>query len=250
MIRKEHRDPKGGLNSRGRAAYNKEHGSNLKPGVRGKADTPEKMRRKGSWAVRFYGRSGALPPLKKPNGEPTRLALTAAAWGEPIPETEAEARAIAAKGRELLKRYQAQKKSSTHDMGKEAAGPMAESQTESGDFTVSVPGSGMEKETGQAEVRAADTTEKGTLAERKSAKPKAKYCGFTDSLKKTAAMKASTRKSLYKTLEYGGLGTLGAVDAHEAYKAHKEGDKGARNKALVGTAALGALIGATRLAGH
>jgi hypothetical protein len=60
----------------------------------------------------------------------------------------------------------------------------------------------------------------------------------------------STKQKLYKGLEYGGLGTLAAIDAHEAYKAHKEGDKKARNKALIGTGALGALIGATRLASH
>ena len=63
--------------------------------------TPEEMRRKGSWAVRFYGRSGRLPPLVK-NGEPTRFALTAAAWGEPVPKTIAAARKIAEKGRKLL----------------------------------------------------------------------------------------------------------------------------------------------------
>lgn len=108
---KEHKDPQGGLTSKGRTAYNKATGSNLKPGVRGPADTPEKMRRKGSWAVRFYGRKGPLPPLKKPNGEPTRFALTAAAWGEPVPKTEAAARAIGAKGRKLLERYRASKES-------------------------------------------------------------------------------------------------------------------------------------------
>lgn len=108
-LTKEHKDPKGGLTSKGRAAYNKATGSNLKPGVRGAADTPEKMRRKGSWATRFYGRKGPLPPLKKPNGEPTRFALTAAAWGEPVPQTEGAARAIAAKGKRLLERYHAKK---------------------------------------------------------------------------------------------------------------------------------------------
>lgn len=55
---------------------------------------------------------------------------------------------------------------------------------------------------------------------------------------------------LYKALEYGGLGALAALDIHEAYKAHKHKDTGARNKALIGTAALGALMGATALAKH
>ncbi|MDB6137010.1 MAG: hypothetical protein JWO94_82, partial [Verrucomicrobiaceae bacterium] len=65
----------------------------------------EEMRRKGSWAVRFYGRDGDLPPLKNAKGEPTRYALSAAAWGEPVPKTEAAARKIASKGRKLLERY-------------------------------------------------------------------------------------------------------------------------------------------------
>lgn len=71
---------------------------------------------------------------------------------------------------------------------------------------------------------------------------------FVKGFEKTAKMSANTKAKLYKGLEYGGLGTLAAVDAHEAYKAHKEGDKPGRNKALAGTGALGALMGATYLA--
>ncbi len=66
--------------------------------------TPADMRRKGSWAVRFYGRD-KLPPLIDENGEPTRHALSAHAWGEPVPKTVAAARRIAAKGERLLARY-------------------------------------------------------------------------------------------------------------------------------------------------
>jgi len=44
--------------------------------------------------------------MKKPNGEPTRLALSAAAWGEPVPQNAQDAAALAAKGRRLLERYQ------------------------------------------------------------------------------------------------------------------------------------------------
>ena len=62
------------------------------------------MRRKGSWAVRFYGRAGELPPLKDKHGKPTRFALTAAAWGEPVPKTDRAARSIAEKGKRLLAR--------------------------------------------------------------------------------------------------------------------------------------------------
>ena len=34
--------------------------------------------------------------------EPTRQALQAAAWGEPVPKTEADEKKLAAKGRKLL----------------------------------------------------------------------------------------------------------------------------------------------------
>ena len=101
------KDPKGGLTAAGRKAFAKSEGAHLKPGVRkAEADmTPEEMKRKGSWAVRFYVREGDLPPLIDAHGKPTRFALTARAWGEPVPKTEAAARRIAAKGRKLLERY-------------------------------------------------------------------------------------------------------------------------------------------------
>jgi hypothetical protein len=101
------KDPKGGLTAAGRKAFARKQGSHLKPGVMRKASemTPQDMRRKGSWAVRFYGRD-KLPPLVDAKGRPTRHALSAHAWGEPVPKTEAAARRIAAKGRRLLERYQ------------------------------------------------------------------------------------------------------------------------------------------------
>jgi hypothetical protein len=104
----ETKDPAGGLTAAGRARFEKTDGSHLKPGVMKSASemTPEEMKRKGSWAARFYGRE-KLPPLVKKNGEPTRFALSAHAWGEKVPTTEAEARAIAEKGRKLLERYKA-----------------------------------------------------------------------------------------------------------------------------------------------
>ena len=102
------KDPKGGLTAAGRAHFKKKEGANLKPGVKGPADTPEKMRRKGSFLTRFY--TNPSGPLKRPNGEPTRLALAARAWGESAPSTLAAAARLAAKGRALLKRYEATKK--------------------------------------------------------------------------------------------------------------------------------------------
>jgi hypothetical protein len=109
--RSAEKDPKGGLTAAGRKAFAKKDGSHLKPGVMKKASdmTPDDMRRKGSWAVRFYGRA-KLPPLVDNNGEPTRHALSAHAWGEPVPKTVAAARKIAAKGERLLARYHKLKK--------------------------------------------------------------------------------------------------------------------------------------------
>ena len=108
------KDPRGGLTAAGRAEFARKQGAHLKPGVKKAAAemTPTEMRRKGSWAVRFYGRSGKLPPLRDKTGKPTRFALTAAAWGEPVPKTAAAARRIAAKGKALLRQYKTRRASS------------------------------------------------------------------------------------------------------------------------------------------
>lgn len=105
---KPKKDPKGGLTAAGRAHFNRTEGSNLKPGVKGPADTPQKMRRKGSFLTRFF--TNPSGPMKKPNGKPTRLALSAAAWGEPVPQNRSDAAKLAAKGRRLLDRYEKAKK--------------------------------------------------------------------------------------------------------------------------------------------
>ena len=98
------RDPKGGLTDIGREYYKLRDGANLKPGVKGPADTPEKMRRKGSFLTRMF--TNPRGPMVK-NGKPTRLALSASAWGEPVPKTLDEAYALAVEGRKLLERYRA-----------------------------------------------------------------------------------------------------------------------------------------------
>jgi len=100
------KDPKGGLTAAGRKAYNDATGGNLRPGVKGPANTPLKQRRKGSFLTRFF--SNPQGPAKR-NGKPTRLALSANAWGEPVPMTKAAMLKLAAKGRALLKRYKASK---------------------------------------------------------------------------------------------------------------------------------------------
>lgn len=104
------KDPKGGLTAAGRAHFKRTEGANLKPGVKGAADTPEKMRRKGSFLTRFF--TNPSGPMKDEKGRATRLALSAAAWGEPVPGDAEAAAKLAAKGRRLLERYERTKKKS------------------------------------------------------------------------------------------------------------------------------------------
>ena len=96
---KEGKDPKGGLTAAGRKFYNEQTGGHLRPGVKGAADTPEKRKRKGSFLTRHF--TTPPGPVVK-DGKPTRQALQAAAWGEPIPKSEADEKKLAAKGRKLL----------------------------------------------------------------------------------------------------------------------------------------------------
>jgi hypothetical protein len=103
------RDPDGGLTAAGRKHFKETEGANLKPGVKGAADTPTKMRRKGSFLVRFF--TNPTGPMVDPKGRPTRLALSARAWGEPVPRNLEDAAKLAAKGRRLLDRYRSIKDS-------------------------------------------------------------------------------------------------------------------------------------------
>jgi len=71
--RKEGKNPKGGLNAKGRASYNAETGGNLKAPVKS-GDNPRRV----SFAARFSGMNG---PMKDEKGNPTRKALALKAWG-------------------------------------------------------------------------------------------------------------------------------------------------------------------------
>lgn len=71
--RSEGKNPKGGLNEKGRASYNAETGGHLKAPVKS-GTNPRRI----SFAARFAGMKG---DMKKPNGEPTRKALALKAWG-------------------------------------------------------------------------------------------------------------------------------------------------------------------------
>ena len=99
------KDPNGGLTAAGRKAFQESEGANLKPGVKKalKDMTPEEMKRKGSFLRRHY--ANLRGPLVGEDGKPTRLALQAHAWGEPVPKTPEAAKKLADKGTNLLERY-------------------------------------------------------------------------------------------------------------------------------------------------
>lgn len=120
---REGRNPQGGLTQAGRDFFAKRDGSHLKPGVTGAADTPEKMLRKGSFLVRTF--THPRGPMIDPKGQPTRLALSAHAWGEKVPKSVSEAHKLAAKGHQLLSKYHAQQEKS--GFAKKAAGKGAPS---------------------------------------------------------------------------------------------------------------------------
>lgn len=77
--RKEGKNPKGGLNAKGRASYKKQTGGTLKPPVSARQASKSKTdaaRRKS-----FCARMGGMPgPAKKPNGKPTRKTLALRKW--------------------------------------------------------------------------------------------------------------------------------------------------------------------------
>ena len=123
------KDPQGGLTQAGREHFKETEGANLKPGVTGPADTPEKMKRKGSFLRRHFANPDP-GPLKDAKGKPTRRALSAHAWGEPVPETTADVKKLAAKGKELLEEYhEAKEAKGKAPGGKETAGKKATAPT-------------------------------------------------------------------------------------------------------------------------
>ena len=95
------KNPRGGLNAAGRASYKRETGGTLKAPVKGAPDSPEEMRRKGS----FLTRMGSMPGLlTDEQGDKTRLKLSLEAWGH-----RGDKASAVAKGRRLLERYRKQK---------------------------------------------------------------------------------------------------------------------------------------------
>ncbi len=72
-MRKEHKNPKGGLTAAGRRHFKRKEGANLKAPVKSGTNP-----RRVSFAARFGGMAGALKDKK---GRPTRLKLALKAWG-------------------------------------------------------------------------------------------------------------------------------------------------------------------------
>lgn len=72
-MRKEHKNPRGGLTQKGRDFFKRKEGSNLKPPIK-TGTNPRRV----SFAARFAGMKG---PMKNPDGTPSRKALALRAWG-------------------------------------------------------------------------------------------------------------------------------------------------------------------------
>jgi hypothetical protein len=83
--KKAGKNPKGGLNEKGRKSYEAANpGSDLKPPVKS-GDNPRR--------ASFLARMGNMPGAEYKNGEPTRLLLSLRAWGA---SSKADAKAKAA----------------------------------------------------------------------------------------------------------------------------------------------------------
>jgi hypothetical protein len=76
-MRKEHKNPTGGLSAKGRAYYNRKTGSNLKAPVTESKPTGKRKARKKSFCARMGGVKG---PMKDSKGRPTRKALALRKW--------------------------------------------------------------------------------------------------------------------------------------------------------------------------
>ena len=91
--RSEGKNPKGGLNAKGRASYKKQTGGTLKPPVKS-GDNPRR--------ASFLARMGGMPgPERNSKGEPTRLLLSLQAWGASSKQdARTKAKAISARNKQ------------------------------------------------------------------------------------------------------------------------------------------------------
>lgn len=90
--RKEGKNPKGGLNAKGRASYKSQTGGTLKAPVK-KGANPRR--------ASFLARMGGMPgPERDSKGRPTRLLLSLQAWGASSKaDAKAKARSISARNK-------------------------------------------------------------------------------------------------------------------------------------------------------
>ncbi len=93
--RKEGKNPKGGLNAKGRASYKRQTGGTLKAPVK-KGDNP----RRASFLARMGNMRG---PERDSKGKPTRLLLSLQAWGASS-KSDAKAKAKAISNRNKQKK--------------------------------------------------------------------------------------------------------------------------------------------------
>jgi len=91
--RAEGKNPKGGLNAKGRASYKKQTGGTLKAPVKS-GDNPRR--------ASFLARMGNMPgPERNSKGEPTRLLLSLQAWGASSKQdARTKAKAISARNKQ------------------------------------------------------------------------------------------------------------------------------------------------------
>ncbi len=73
-LKAEHKNPAGGLNAKGRAAYNRATGSNLK------APQPEGGSRRNSFCARMSGMKKKLTSSKTANNPNSRINKSLRAW--------------------------------------------------------------------------------------------------------------------------------------------------------------------------
>jgi hypothetical protein len=76
-MRKEHKNPSGGLSAKGRSYYNSKTGAKLKAPVTESNPKGKRAGRKKSFCARMSGVKG---PMKDSKGRPTRKALALRKW--------------------------------------------------------------------------------------------------------------------------------------------------------------------------
>jgi hypothetical protein len=93
--RSEGKNPKGGLNAKGRSSYNQETGGELKAPVKS-GDNPRR--------ASFLSRMGGMASAEYKDGEPTRLLLSLRAWGSTSKaDAKIKAKAISARNKAKAK---------------------------------------------------------------------------------------------------------------------------------------------------